>query len=171
MGKRGRKETHAMRKPVTGFAKCLGVVGAMAVATGATASVAAEAGGVRYTTHIQAVVEARCIGCHGDDAPEYGDFKKDKEKFTALSKGPRMDTYSHLIFYAGWPDTGALMRRIDDGSGTKDGKPGNMYSHLGTDAAERRKNFTLFKEWVGNWTHKRFPDLTKEDLAGITVPY
>jgi hypothetical protein len=149
--------------------KCLGVLGA--VVWGATAVAAAEGGGVRYTTHVKAVVEARCTGCHGADSPEYGDFKKEKEKFTAAAKGPRMDTYSHLIFYAGWPDTGALMRRLDDGGGAKEGKPGNMYRHLGADDAERQKNLKLFKEWVGNWTHKRFPELTKDDLAGIAVPY
>lgn len=131
-------------------------------------AVAAE---VRYTTHIKAVVDARCVSCHGAGEPEYGDFKKEKERFTAASRGPRMDTYSHLIFYAGWPDTGALMRRLDDGSGAPDGKAGNMYRHLGADEAERQRNLKLFKGWVGNWTHRRFPDLTKEDLAGITVAY
>jgi hypothetical protein len=29
-----------------------------------------------------------------------------------------------------WPDIGALIRRLDDGKGSKDGKPGNMYQHL-----------------------------------------
>lgn len=137
----------------------------------AAASAAAAGEEVRYTTHIKALVDARCAGCHGADAPEYGDFKKEKEKFTALSRGPRMDTYSHLIFYAGWPDTGALMRRLDDGSATKDGTAGNMYRHLGADEPERQKNLRLIKDWIGNWTHKRFPELTKEDLAGITVAY
>jgi hypothetical protein len=160
-----------MKRSVICLAKCLGVLGFVVAGAGATAVRAAGANEVRYTTHIKAVVEARCIGCHGGDAPEYGDFKKDKEKFTAASRGPRMDTYPHLIFYAGWPDTGALMRRLDDGSGAKDGKPGNMYRHLGVDDAERQKNLKLLKEWVGNWTHKRFPELTKEDLTGIAVPY
>jgi hypothetical protein len=135
------------------------------------AAAAAVAEEVRYTTHIRAVVEAKCVGCHGADEPEYGDFKKEKDKYTAASRGPRMDTYSHLIFYAGWPDTGALMRRLDDGAGTKDGKAGNMYRHLGADEAERQGNLRLFKAWVGTWTHKRFPDLTKEDLAKLTVAY
>ena len=73
-------------------AKCLVVLGSIVIGAGAQAGFAAEAGGARYTTHIKAVVEARCIGCHGADAPEYGDFKKEKERFTAASKGPRMDT-------------------------------------------------------------------------------
>lgn len=145
---------------------CLMLAGSVMTSAGT-----ATAEEVRYTTHIKALVDARCAGCHGGDAPEYGDFKKDKEKFTTMSRGPRMDTYPHLIFYAGWPDTGALMRRLDDGSGAKDRKPGNMYRHLGDDEAERQKNLGLFKAWVGTWTHKRFPDLTKEELAGITVAY
>ncbi len=42
-----------------------------------------------------------------------------------------MYTYADLIFFIGWPDTGAIMRRLDDGKGAKDGKPGNMYQRLG----------------------------------------
>jgi hypothetical protein len=126
---------------------------------------------VRYTTQIKAVFDRQCAGCHGGDAPEYGDFKKDKEKFVQQFKGPKMDSYPHLVFFTGWPDTGALMRRLDDGKGVKDGKAGNMYQYLGKDEAERQKNLRLFKDWVGNWTHKRFPELTKEDLAGIAVKY
>ncbi len=33
-----------------------------------------------------------------------------------------MDTYSYLIYYTAWPDTGSLMRRLDDGKNIKDGK-------------------------------------------------
>jgi len=132
---------------------------------------AVAAGDARYTTDIKAVFERQCSMCHGAGSPEYGDFKKDKEKFVKLFKGPKMDSYAHLIFFTGWPDTGALMRRLDDGKGAKDGKAGNMYSHLGADDAERQKNLKLFKDWVGNWTLKRFPDLTKEELAGISVQY
>lgn len=132
---------------------------------------AAQADEVRYTTHIKAVFDRQCSMCHGEGSPEYGDFKKDEEKFVKLFKGPRMNSYAHLVSFTGWPDTGALMRRLDDGKGTKDGKAGNMYQHLGQDDAERQKNLKLFKAWVGNWTLKRFPDLTKEDLAGISVKY
>jgi mono/diheme cytochrome c family protein len=75
---------------------------------------------VRYTTHIKQIFEQKCEACHGSDAPEYGDFKKDKEKYTALFKGPKMTGYANLVHFTGWPDTGALMRRIDDGVNTKD---------------------------------------------------
>lgn len=83
----------------------------------------------------------------------------------------RLDTYSHLIFYTAWPDTGALMRRLDDGKNTKDGEPGNMYQYLGSTEEERQQNLKLFKDWVGNWTLKRWKDITKEDMDGIKVKY
>jgi hypothetical protein len=82
-----------------------------------------------------------------------------------------MDTYSHLIFYTAWRDTGALMRRLDAGTNTKDGKPGNMYQYLGDTEEERQKNLKLFKEWVGYWTLKRWPEITKEELSKIRVKY
>ena len=134
-------------------------------------SATANGGEARYSTDIKPVFEKQCAGCHGGDAPEYGDFEKDTEKFKARFKGPKMDTYPHLIFFIGWPDTGAVMRRLDDGAGTRDAKPGNMYQYLGADATERQKNLKLFRAWVGNWTLKRFPELTKEELAGIKVKY
>ena len=126
---------------------------------------------VKYTTHIKQLFEQKCEACHGNDAPEYGDFTIDKKKYAAMFKGPKMAGYSNLVSFTGWPDTGALMRRLDDGTNTKDKKPGNMYQHLGADDAERQKNLKLFRDWVGNWTLKRLPELTKEDLNGITVKY
>jgi len=127
---------------------------------------------VTYSGRIKALVEANCSGCHGKDAaPEYQLFKKEKEKWLAKGQGMRMDTYSHLVFYTAWPDTGALMRRLDDGGSSKDGKPGNMYQHLGSTAAERQQNLTLFKRWVGNWSLKRWNEIDKDELNGITVKY
>lgn len=126
---------------------------------------------VRYVTHIKALVDAKCIKCHGEDTPEYYAFKAEKEKWLSKNKGPRMDTYSHLIFYVGWLDTGAIMRRLDDGKNTKDGKPGNMYIYLGENEEERQRNLNQFKEWVGLWTHKRWNEITKEELNLIKVKY
>ncbi|MDT8441435.1 MAG: cytochrome C [Desulfuromonadales bacterium] len=126
---------------------------------------------ITWSQQIKPIVDARCVACHGADAPEYAAFKKEKEAWLAKETGPRMDTYSHLIYYTGWPDTGALMRRLDDGTGKADQKPGNMYQHLGDSDAERQASLTLFKAWVGNWTHKRFDALTKDDLAAIKIPY
>ena len=90
-----------------------------------------------------------------------------------------MDTYSDLIYYIGWPDTGAIMRRLDDGMNTKDGKPGNMYQYLGSTESEQKKNFALFKSWVGEsaWRLNRWkargdvPAITKEQLDQIKVKY
>lgn len=146
----------------------------MAVATAAAvlaASSAPAADVVQYSTNIRPVFERQCAPCHGNGSPELGEFKKDKEKYIKIPAGPRMDSYAHLVQFTGWPDTGALMRRLDDGKGKKDGKPGNMYDFLGDDEAERQKNLSLFKAWVGNWTLKRLPELTREELAGIQVKY
>jgi hypothetical protein len=100
-----------------------------------------------------------------------GDFTEAKEKWMADGKGMRMDTYSHLVAYAAWPDTGALMRRLDDGKAAPNGKPGNMHQHLGKTDDEIARNLALVKAWVGNWTLKRRKDVTKEELDAIKVPY
>lgn len=125
-----------------------------------------------YTRHIKPLFDRQCSGCHGRNAPpEYQAFKADKEKWLALGQGPRMDSYSHLIFYTAWPDTGALMRRLDDGKGSVGGKQGNMYRHLGSSDGERQQNLAIFKAWVGAWNLKKWPDITKEELDGIRVKY
>lgn len=60
-----------------------------------------------------------------------------------------MDIYANMLAFVGWPDTGALMRRLDDGKNAKDGKPSNMYENLGVDETKRQNNLALFKTWVG----------------------
>lgn len=132
---------------------------------------ASSADEVVYSSHIKPLFGEKCISCHGQDAPEYGEFEKDKTKYKALSQGPRMDSYAHLIFFVGWPDNGAIMRRLDDGKFTKDGKPGNMYQYLGSTEAERQNNLELFRKWVGNWTLKRWNEITKEEMNGLKVKY
>lgn len=134
-------------------------------------SSSANAGETFYTTHIKPVFDRQCAGCHGGDAPELAVFEKASEAYIKESKGPKMDSYPHLLQFVGWPDSGAVMRRLDDGKNTKDARPGNMYQQLGATEEERQKNLRLFKDWIGNWTLKRFPDLTKEDLAGIKAKY
>lgn len=132
----------------------------------------ANAEEVTYRKHIKPLFDSKCIVCHGpDSAPEYDAFKEEKDKWLSKGKGMRMDTYSHLIFYTAWADTGSLMRRLDDGKNTKDGKPGNMYQYLGASEEERQKNLKLFKGWVGHWTLKRWPEITKEELSKIKVKY
>jgi hypothetical protein len=142
----------------------------------ASQSVAAE---VTYREHIRPLWEQKCAVCHGTGSPYLGEFKKDEQKYKAMMKGPRMDTYADLIFYVGWPDTGAIMRRLDDGTKTKDGTPGNMYQYLGSTESERKTNFTLFKSWVGEtaWRLNRWkargdvPGISKEQLDQIKVKY
>jgi hypothetical protein len=141
-----------------------------------TAGIAAD---VTYRKDIQPLWMQKCSACHGANAPYIGEFDEDKKKFEAMLKGPRMDTYADLIFFVGWPDTGALMRRLDDGKTASDGKPGNMYQNLGVTEEERQKNLGLFKEWVGKdawkpnrWeTRDKVPATTKEDMDKIKVKY
>lgn len=131
----------------------------------------AQADEITWSSNINHVFERQCIACHGSEAPEYAAFKKDKDGWLKKGSGMRMETYSHLVSFVGWPNTGALMRRLDDGKGSKEGKPGNMYQHLGATEEERQKNLGLFKVWVGNWFLKRLPETSKEDLSGIKVKY
>lgn len=127
---------------------------------------------VTYTRHIRPLVAERCADCHGkDSAPDYHAFKAEKEKWVSEGQGMRLDSYPHLVFFTAWPDTGSLMRRLDDGKGRGDGKPGNMYQHLGGTEEERQRNLKLFQEWVGNWVLKRWPEVTKDELRGIRVKY
>jgi hypothetical protein len=141
-------------------------------------SIAGFAADVTYRKDIRPMWEQKCSVCHGAGSPYLGDFKADKKKFEAAFKGPRMDTYADLIFFIGWPDTGAIMRRLDDGK-TTGGKPGNMYQYLGGAEEERQKNLNLFKEWVGKdaWKLNRWkakgdvPAITKEDVDKIKVKY
>ena len=141
-----------------------------------TTGIAAE---VTYRKDIRPIFVKQCSDCHGANSPYFGEFDEDKKKFEAKRQGPRMDTYADLIFFVGWPDTGALMRRLDDGKIEGDGKPGNMYRHLGDTDEERQKNFNLFKQWVGTdaWKPNRWeargkvPAITKEDMNKIKVKY
>lgn len=140
---------------------------------------AALAADVTYRKDILPLWKARCAACHGADSPYLGDFLENEKKYRLEMKGPRMDTYADLVFFVGWPDTGAIMRRLDDGSNTADRKPGNMYQYLGATDGERQANAKVFKAWVGEegWTLKRWdkkgdaPGVTKEELGRLKVKY
>jgi hypothetical protein len=142
-------------------------------------SIGGLAADVTYRKDIKPLWARQCAACHGADAPYLGDFEENKKKFESTFKGPRMDTYADLIFFVGWPDSGSLMRRLDDGKNTSDGKPGNMYERLGATEEERQRNLDLFKQWVGEggWKLNRWnargkvPAITKEDLDKIKVRY
>lgn len=141
--------------------------------------VAVIAADVTYRKDIRPLWEQKCSACHAAGSPYIGEFDQDPKKYAAQFKGPRMDTYADLIIFIGWPDTGAVMRRLDDGKNTSDGKPGNMYQYLGATEEERRKNLDLVKEWVGKdaWKLNRWkargnvPAITKEEMDKIKVKY
>ncbi|MBI3044697.1 MAG: cytochrome C [Betaproteobacteria bacterium] len=142
----------------------------------------ASAGGLAqdatYRKDIKPLFDAKCAGCHGAASPVLQEFLLDEKKFAAAMKGPRMDSYADMLQLVGWPDTGAIMRRLDDGKNAG-GKPGNMYQYLGASDEERQKNLRTFKAWVGpeGWALNRFkargkvPGVTKEQLEKIKVKY
>ncbi|MDP2823990.1 MAG: cytochrome C [Sulfuritalea sp.] len=138
-----------------------------------TVSLLASAQEITYRKHIRPLWEDKCERCHGSVAPYLGSFEEDKKAYEADDKGPRMDSYADLIFFIGWPDTGAIMRRLDDGKSKNDGIAGNMYKRLGKNEEERQANLKLFKQWVGEdaWTMKKPKEITKEELMRIKTPY
>jgi len=95
----------------------------LALAAAITGPAAAQ--NVTYTKDIAPIMKENCSECHGASAPIFKEFKKQEEKFTKEKIGPRMDSYPELITYIGWPETGAIMRRLDDGKASPGGKPGN----------------------------------------------
>lgn len=157
--------------------KMLRVILALFLVAGVSA--ASWAQDITYRKHIKSLMEQKCAACHAAGSPYYGDFEEDKKKYEAMFKGPRMDTYADLVFFIGWPDTGAIQRRLDDGKSASGGKPGNMYQYLGGTEEERQKNLNLFKEWVGKdaWNSNRWeargnvPAITKEQMDKIKVKY
>jgi len=122
---------------------------------------------VTYEKDIKKIISGGCLSCHGSDSPTIEEFGKDKEGFKQKMKGPRMDTYENLMIFVNGKDTGALMRRLDDGKNTKDGKPGNMFNFLGKTEQERAMNLELIKEWISGWTLKRKAEMTDVDLKAI----
>lgn len=135
-----------------------------------TATVSAAEPRVTYENTIKALVQQRCLACHGKDAPTLEEFDKDKQGYKDKMKGPRLDSYESVVVLTNGKDAGALMRRLDDGTNTKDGKPGNMYVNLGATDAERAANLKLFKVWVGSWSLKRSNELSDAERKAITAP-
>lgn len=140
----------------------------------------AQATDVTYRNEIRPLIKAQCGECHGDTAPPLAEFLLDQEKYKKDKTGPRTDTYADLLQLIGWPDTGAFMRRLDDGTNTPDKKPGNMYKHLGETDAERAAALTLLKSWVGDegsWNLNRWakrgevPAISKEQLDKLKLKY
>ena len=130
-----------------------------------------QAADVTWPKDIKPLFDSNCPSCHGKENTEHDEFAIDKKRYTEKNIGMRMDTFSHLITYVGWPYTGALIRRLDDGTSHEDKKPGNMYEYLGATDAERKANLATFKAWIGSWNVKRWKDITKEELDAIQAQY
>ena len=151
------------------------------VACAATAGTAVAAD-VTYRADVAPMLKTHCADCHSAAAgaptiKEY-DLAKDKDKKEKV--GPRVDTYETVLQLIAYPDAGAFMRRLDDGTSQyAGGKPGNMYKHLGETEAERAKNLATLKAWVGEggWNLNRFkarkdvPGLTKEQMEKLVLKY
>jgi hypothetical protein len=142
--------------------------GLVALTFGAVA--VAEKKTVTYENTIRKIQDERCLACHGPDSPTIEEFDKDKAGFKKKQKGPRMDTYENLMVFVNGSDAGALMRRLDDGKSTKDGKPGNMYVYLADDDRERAERLAKFKKWVGSWNLKKRNELTEAELKAVKAP-
>jgi hypothetical protein len=135
---------------------------------------------VTYRKDIAPLWKAQCVTCHGEKSPERAEFLRDEKGYAAKSLGPRMDSYERILAFIGWPDTGALMRRLDDGTSPgAGGKPGNMYVNLGATEQARAANLKLLKAWVGEggWNLNRFekkgdtPGVSVEQLARLKLAY
>ena len=134
---------------------------------------------VTYRTHVAPLLKAQCAECHGADSPTLAEFKLDEEKYKKAKAGPRTDNYADLLQLIAYTDTGAFMRRLDDGANTGDKKPGNMYKYLGETDGERAKNLAMLKTWIGEggwnlnrWTRRGdVPGVTKEQLERLQLKY
>jgi hypothetical protein len=161
-------------KPKLALALCTGFL--MACSAVSQTTTVAE---VTYRGDIRPLFKAQCGECHGDNAPTLAEFDLDAEKYKKDKLGPRTNTYEDLIKLIAYPDAGALMRRLDDGSNTADKKPGNMYKNLGETDAERVKNLKIIKAWVGEnaWALNRWEKrgdvaaVTKEQLDKLKLKY
>ena len=143
----------------------LAAAGAMGALNGPAA-----ADSVTYENTVKKIFAERCASCHITGAPSMSEFQSNKETWTKKFKGPSMADYKSVMVMVNGTDAGALMRRLDDGKNTKDGKPGNMYNYLGKDAHDRAERLEKIKKWVGNWSLKRRKELSDAELAAISAP-
>ena len=142
----------------------------------------AIAADVTYRADVAPILKAQCAECHSAaaGAPTLKEFDLASEKYTKDKSGPRLDSYENLLVLIAYPDSGAFMRRLDDGSSPHaGGKPGNMYKHLGETDAERAKNLATLKAWLGEggWNLNRWkargdvPAITKEQIDKLVLKY
>ncbi|TXT41597.1 MAG: cytochrome c family protein [Comamonadaceae bacterium] len=139
---------------------------------------------VSYRKDIAPMFEKYCAECHSAKAgaPTLKEYDLNKAHFDKEKLGPRNDTYETVVQLIAYPDAGAFMRRLDDGTSQyAGGKPGNMYKHLcekGNDA-ECAANLKVLKAWLGEgaWNLNRFkargnvPAITKEQLDKLVLAY
>lgn len=143
----------------------------LSISAGCSSSKPAASGNaVTYQGQVKGIISNNCLTCHGSESPTLDEFKKDEDKYKAMMKGPRIDSYENLIVLVNGSDAGALMRRLDDGTNTKDGKPGNMYVNLGKTDEERANNLKTLKAWTGSWSLKKSNELTDEERRAIKAP-
>ncbi|NCN72225.1 MAG: cytochrome C [Rhodoferax sp.] len=159
----------------------------LAVLAGAVVALPAMAADVTYRKDVAPMLEKYCADCHSAKAgaptvKEFDDDKARKEQYKKDKVGPRNDTYETVLQLIAYPDAGAFMRRLDDGTSQyAGGKPGNMYKYLcekGNDA-ECAANLKVLKAWVGEggWNLNRFkargdvPAITKEQLDKLQLKY
>lgn len=158
----------------------LKLIAAVACATVALPAMAAD---VTYRKDVAPIMEKYCADCHSAKAgaPTISEYDLDKDKYAKKDKvGPRVDSYETILQLIAYPDAGAFMRRLDDGTAPEaKGKAGNMYKNLGETEAERAKNLATLKAWVGDgaWNHNRWkargdvPAITKEQLDKLQLKY
>jgi hypothetical protein len=142
-------------------------------------ALSASAQDLSWRKDIQPMVKQQCGECHGADAPSYEEWNLDRKAWEAKKIGPRMDNYTDFMRHVVWPATGSMARRLDDGKSAADGKPGNMYRHLGDSDTERARNLATLKAWLGEgaWNLNRWeargnvPGITKEQLDKVKAKY
>ena len=139
---------------------------------------------VSYRKDVAPMLEKYCAECHSAKAgaPTLKEFDLNKKHFEKEKLGPRNDTYETVMQLIAYPDAGAFMRRLDDGTSMyAGGKPGNMYKYLcekGNDA-ECTANLKVLKAWLGEgaWNLNRFkargdvPAITKGELDKLVLAY
>lgn len=134
---------------------------------------------VTYRNDVKPFLNVSCGECHGDSSPALAEFKLDSESYKKEKQGPRFNTYESLLQIIAYPDSGAFMRRLDDGTMSADRKPGNMHKHLGETESERAANLTMLKAWVGagawnlnRWkTESGVPGISKEQMNKLQLTY
>ena len=139
--------------------------------------VSAGAQELTWRKDVEPIIKAMCADCHGASQPGFADWNEQRVKDPKLA--PRLDTYPLFMNHVVWPETGAIMRRLDDGKSPSGGKPGNMNRYLGSNDAERTKNLQTIKTWLGDgaWNLNRWekrgdtPAISKEQLDKIKARY